>query len=92
MAERQLYIARKTVIEMLTDRGLNSKYIKGFVPSDFKIIFKHFTNFSGVFDIETKDDYGHKTIVKFIRYINDNKNSIKNLSCVADIISATQDK
>ena len=30
MAERQLYIARKTVIEMLTDRGLNSKYIKGF--------------------------------------------------------------
>ena len=89
MVERQLYIARKTVIEMLTDRGLKTnKFIKGFAPSDFALIFSNFNNYSGVFDIETTDDFGNKTVVKFIRYIDDKNNSMKNLFGSKDVKSA----
>ena len=89
MLERQLYLARKTVIEMLKDRGLKTNnLIKGFIPSDFETIFKSFDNYSGVFDIETSDDFGNRTYVKFIRYINEKNNSIKNLSGAKDVKSA----
>jgi len=66
----QLYLARKTIIEMLEDRGFKNKFIKNYAYSYFNEMYKHFTNYSGVFDLEAVNEDGNKTIVKFIKTIN----------------------
>ena len=66
----QLYLARKTIIEMLEDRGYKNKFIKNYAYSIFNEMYKSFTNYSGVFDLEASNNESHKTIVKFIKTIN----------------------
>ena len=73
MAE-QVYIARKTAVEMLEDRGYKTiSGIKNFAYTHFIEIYKHFTNYSGVFDLEGLDVNQNRTIIKFIKNINDDK-------------------
>lgn len=66
----QLYLARKTIIEMLEDRGYKNKFIKNYAYSIFNEMYKNFTNYSGVFDLEANSESGQKTIIKFLRTIN----------------------
>ena len=74
MVEQQVYLARQTAIEMLEDRGFNRvSGIKNYSYSHFNEIYKHFNNYSAVFDIEAINEKGHRTIVKFIKDINNDK-------------------
>ena len=74
MAE-QLYLARKTVIEMLEDRGYNNNLVKNHAFSIFNKMYDNFSNYSGVFDLNCSNENGQKTIVKFLKTINQKKES-----------------
>ena len=68
MSHKELYLARKTVIEMLTDRGFNtSNIIKNYSENEFKRICRHFDNYSGVLDMDVRNNDGLRTVVKFIK-------------------------
>uniref|UniRef100_A0A6C0IXS7 RNA polymerase subunit H/Rpb5 C-terminal domain-containing protein n=1 Tax=viral metagenome TaxID=1070528 RepID=A0A6C0IXS7_9ZZZZ len=69
MAE-QLYLARKTVIEMLEDRNYKNNFVKNIAFSYFKEIYKKFDNYSGVFDLDANNEKGERTVVKFVKTIN----------------------
>ena len=72
MTEKYIYLARKTVIEMLDDRGYDvSQIVKNYPYSQFKNMLNYFDNYSGILDINIKDK--NKSIyVKFVNQVNDN--------------------
>ena len=69
MAE-QLYLARKTIIEMLEDRNYKNNFVKTLAYSYLKELYKSFDNYSGVFDLDANNGKGDRTIVKFVKTIN----------------------
>ena len=74
MTERNLYLSLKTVVEMLEDRGITiTSSIQNIAYSQFLELYKTFNNYSSVFDIEGIDKNENRTIVKFVRDINDKK-------------------
>jgi len=80
MVERQIYLARRTVIEMLSDRGFNvSNIIKTYPYTQFNNMLKYFDNYSGVIDI-TAEKNEKSIYVKFISHINDKKNKYEGIT------------
>ena len=82
MLNSELYLARKTLIEMLTDReyGIEEKGDINMMPvSIFKTLEQYFNNDSGILDIystylgENSRLLDSKTIIKFVYSINNNK-------------------
>ena len=66
--EEQIKVSRKVIIEMLSDRGFNTKNIVYHIPDIiFLRLFSSFTNESNVFDIECENDIGDRIYVKYIR-------------------------
>ena len=81
--QEQIYLSSKTIIEMLNDRKLNiTSGIRNYIYSNFLEMYKHFNNYSEIFDIKGIDKNNNKTIVHFIKDINDNK--IGNLIGIKD--------
>jgi DNA-directed RNA polymerase subunit H (RpoH/RPB5) len=82
MVERQIYLARRTVIEMISDRGYDiSQIVKNYPFSRFKSMLEYFDNYSGVIDIiADKRDDDKRIYVKFISKINEKKSQYEGIT------------
>ena len=87
----QLYLARKTIIEMLEDRGYENNFIKTMAYSYFKELYKIFDNYSGVFDLDAKNDKGDRTIVKFVKTLNSKISHTNGIIETSDSTSAKKE-
>ena len=72
MLQKYVYLSRKTILEMLSDRKYNTyDVVRFFAYTEFTKMFAYFDNYSGIFDIIVSNQFGHKTYVKFVKTIND---------------------
>ena len=66
--EEQIKLSRKTVIEMLTDRGYQTNQLLSVLPEQLFInMWSKFTNESNVFDLECEDNVSKRIYVKYIK-------------------------
>lgn len=66
--EEQIKLSRKTVIEMLTDRGYETNQLLSVLPEPlFNQLWAKFSNESNVFDIECENNVGKRIYVKYIK-------------------------
>jgi DNA-directed RNA polymerase subunit H (RpoH/RPB5) len=66
--EEQIILSRKTLIEMLTDRGYITSNIVSELPDTlFEQLWSTFTNESNIFDIECENNIGNRIYVTYIR-------------------------
>ena len=66
--EEQIKLSRKTVIEMLTDRGYQTNKLLPVLPDQLFInMWSKFTNESNVFDIECENNVSKRIYVKYIK-------------------------
>jgi len=71
MLQKHVYLSRKTIIEMLSDRKYEiNDLVRFFAYSEFSKMFTYFDNYSGIFDIIVSNKLGHKTYIKFVKTIN----------------------